>query len=278
MVDGILEAGDIWPYHYRGTKYHFDKDGRSWWQSRKDGFKIYVKAGHESVLKHLLDIRQEGGSFRITETGDVLTKLDEENSWKSIFVCEMDEQFLFEDEVNISPVNIKPGDLWPGFYDGARYSFLKNNVWWSNPDGARQEVENPFPESLLNSLNKFKPDGGSFRITENGYVITLIPKQPLSNNLKEQLKSFSNVQQHLVSIKVDATEMLPVYIGKFNQGVTLKEPVDLSSPLSAEERKKIFDFVEAFSQNKKSEPLFNRVEKDVYQIHDDPEDENGNSD
>lgn len=278
MVDGILEAGDIWPYHYRGTKYHFDKDGRTWWQSRKDGFKIYVKAGHESVLKHLLDIRQEGGSFRITETGDVLSKLDEENSWKSIFVCEMDEQFLFEDEVNISPVNINPGDLWPGFYDGARYSFLKNNVWWSNPDGARQKVENPFPESLLNILNKFKPDGGSFRITENGYVITLIPKQPLSNNLKEQLKSFSNVQQHLVSIKVDATEMLPVYIGKFNQGVTLKEPVDLSSPLSAEERKKIFDFVEVFSQNKKSESLFNRDEKDAYQIHDDPEDQNGNSD
>jgi hypothetical protein len=179
LGDGILKVGDKWPYHYRGTRYHFNKDGRTWWQSGKDGIKVYVKAGHESVLKHLLDLRQEGGSFRITETGDVLIKLIEEDSWKSVFACRMDKKFLFEDGVNITPVNINPGDLWPGFYDGARYSFLRNSVWWNNPDGARQQVNTPFPEVILSQLSKFKPDGGSFRITENGYVITLIPKQPL---------------------------------------------------------------------------------------------------
>lgn len=273
----MLESGDDWPYHYRGTRYHYNKDGKTWWESSKDGVKVYVEAGHESILKHLLDLKQEGGIFRITETGDVITKIEDKEIWKPVYVCEMDEQFLMDQKVNITPQNLSTGDLWPGFYDGARYSYLNDIVWWNNPDGPRQQIEGKFPDVLMKSLNRLKPEGGSFRITENGYVITLIPSQPLPNNLKEQLESFTKVQQRLVSIKVETTEMLPVYIGKFHEGITLKEPVDLTSPLSKEEKKKILDFLETFSQSKRIDIPSDSFDKIQHRTYDDPEDENVNS-
>lgn len=278
LGDGVLEAGDDWPYHYRGTRYHYNKGGKAWWESSKDGLRVNVKAGGEAVLKNLLSLKPDGGIFRITETGDVITKIEDKDSWRAVYVCEMDEHFSLENGVNITPANISPGDIWTGFYDGARYSFLDENVWWNNPDGPRQHIEGKFPDELITLLNRFKPDGGSFRITENGYVIALIPSQPLPNSLREQLQSFSEVQQRLVGIKVDTTEMLPVYVGRYHEGITLKEPVDLTAPLSAEEKNRIVKFLETFSQLNPIDFNNNVSERESSPQHDDPEDENGNSD
>ena len=60
--------------------------------------------------------------------------------------------------------------------------------------------------------------------------------------------------------------MLPVYIGKHDKGITLKEPIDISSPLSEDERKKIFDFLKSFGRGNKSESLISSLSNDTHQI------------
>lgn len=277
-----ITKGDNWPTHYRGTRYRYGGHD-VWWQTHKDGLKVHVVKGHERIVKELLTLKksqknESGGSFRITETGDVITKIQgKDGGWKAIFVCEMDEPFQFEEKLDTMPTEMKPGDLWPGFYDGARYSYLMNKLWWNNPEGPRQYVEEELPFEIIRELRLHKPQGGSFRITENGYVITLIPKQPLHNYLKKQWDSFSHIQQRLIQTKVQKTDMLPVYIGKYHEGIMLKPPVDFSKPLSTEEREEMLAFLDGFSFTKNTEFDARSQEKtdpeniDI-EFRDDPED------
>jgi hypothetical protein len=180
-MSDTIKKGDDWPDHYRGTRYHF-KEHKVWWQTHKDGLKVNVVKGHENIINELLTLNTNGfGSFRITESGDVIKKVKtKDGGWKPVYVCEMDVPFEFEEKLNVRPSEIKPGDLWPGFYDGARYSMLMDRVWWNNPDGPRQYVVEELPWEIVRELRLHKPLGGSFRVTEHGYVITLIPQQPSS--------------------------------------------------------------------------------------------------
>ena len=136
-MDEEIKNGDEWPFHYRGTRYHYNTEQRIWWQTFRDGLKVYVRSGHKHLLKELLPLKTEGGSFRITESGDVIAKILDDNQWKEIFICEMDDPFKFEENIDITPKKIQPGDLWPGFYDGARYSYLSDRAWWNKPGGRR---------------------------------------------------------------------------------------------------------------------------------------------
>lgn len=270
-----IENGCEWPYHYRGTKYHYNSEQEVWWQTFKDGLKTHVKSGHERILKAIMPLKTMGGTFRITEIGDVIAKIEKGDDWIPIFVCEMDQPFKFNEEINLTPKKIKPGDLWVGFYDGARYSYLLDKVWWRNPNGPRQYIKQTLPNEVMVNLRTFKSTGGSFRITENGYIITLIPKQPLPNNIKEQWSHLSDIQQRLIATKVENTEMLPIYIGRFYEGITLKEPTDFMSPLKPEEKKKMLNFLDGFSPNTEFEGMVPKNINDdelMEDFLDDPED------
>ncbi|HDL01646.1 MAG TPA: hypothetical protein ENH23_05370 [candidate division Zixibacteria bacterium] len=262
-MDDIIKPGDEWKYHYRGTRYHFNSEQEMWWQTFRDGLNVPVISGHEEILKSLLEIKPVGGSFRITETGDVLTKIINENDepkWKAIYVCELDGTFKFDDGININQKGLQPGDLWLSFFDGARYSYLTSRIWWNNPKGFRQYTEQTLPADVIAGLRRYKPSGGSFRITENGFVITLIPKQPIPNNLKEQWKKLTPKQQRLIATKVDLVDMLPIYVGRYYEGFSLKDPVDYSKPLGKEEKALMLDFLDAFSIDTQFEGM---VPKDI---------------
>ena len=270
-----IKPGNKWPYHFRGTTYHYNSSQDIWWRTYKDGMKLIVKSGHERIIKELLPLKTEGGSFRITETGDVIAKVFDGDDWIPKFICEMDEPFKFEEKISTTPSDLKPGDLWPSFYDGARYSYLLDKIWWHNPDGPRQYIEQKLPEEIIMQLHKYKPAGGSFRITENGYVITLIQKQPLPNNIKKQWESLSDIQQHIISVKVESTDMLPIFIGRYHEGITLKEPTDWTKPLSSEQKEKMLEFIEGFSFSNEFEGMVPKnVDKReiVEEFLDDPED------
>jgi len=270
-----LDAGEEWPYHFRGTRYSYNTKNEVWWRSVKDGPSTLAKKGYERVLKELLPYKTEGGSFRITETGDVIAKVLKDDVWKPIYICEMDEAFGFADDLDITPETIDPGDLWTGFYDGARYSYLNNKVWWNNPDGPRQYADRPLPDEVIKVLRKFKPEGGSFRITENGYVIALIAKQPLPNNLKEQWNRLSEAQRRFIAIKVQSTDMLPVYIGRYHEGITLRPPQDMRKELSSEERDSMLAYLDCFSLNTKFDGMVPRIADSKAlgkEFKDDPED------
>jgi len=272
-----IQSGDGWQYHYRGTRYHYNSDQKVWWQTSKDGLKINVKSGHENILKNLLSLRSNGGTFRITETGDVIMKIEDDDGLKETFVCEMDEPLTFEENIEINPQNIQPGDLWPGFYDGARYSFSMDKIWWKNPEGYRQYGIETLPTDIILHFRKFKPQGGSFRITENGYVITLIEKQPLPNELKDQWNRLSTTQQRLVERKVNRTEMLPIYIGRYYAGISLMERQDFSQPLTDDERNNMLDYLDNFTLSLEFEGMVPKdAERDQLEENedflDDPED------
>ena len=67
-MDSVLKTGEDWPYHYRGTTYHFNKKGEAWWQSSKDGLKVNIIAGQKAILEdfHILDVlwTREGSGMR----------------------------------------------------------------------------------------------------------------------------------------------------------------------------------------------------------------------
>lgn len=274
-MNKTIELGSEWPHHYRGTKYHYNEDQKIWWQTFKDGLRVYVKTGHENIIKEILPLKTQG-SFRITEIGDIIAKVEsEKDKWVPKFVCEMDEPFKFVEAIDITPADIQPGDLWPGFYDGARYSYIIDKVWWNNPDGPRQYIKQKLPDDVMIQLRKLKPAGGSFRITENGYVLALIPKQPLPNNIKKQWEKLSVTQQQIIAAKVENTDMLPVYIGRYYEGIDLEDPKDYSKPLTPSEKKKMLDFLGSYSISNEFDGM---VPKDVdkeklgEEFRDDPED------
>ena len=256
--------------HYRGTRYHFNDKNEVYWYPTKEegqaGLTLKVIKGHERVLPKLKQVKPLCGSFRVTELGDVITKTPEKNGeWQPRYVCKLDTSFEFS-EIDPRPKDCKPQDLWPSFYDGARYAILGNDVWWKNPDGPRQYIKNELPVSIRQNLNMVKNTGGSFRITENGYVITLIPKQPLQGNVKQQWEGLNAIQQQLIAAKVGRTDMLPIYIGEWRPDIRLRPPKDYTKPLSTDKREEMLSFLDAFSSGPVHEPSL----VDVFD--DDPED------
>lgn len=248
MEDELLRLGNRWHEHYRGTRYHFNPMGEIWWQMPGSEDRLRASSGHEHLVKSLLNLRPEGGSFRITETRAVITKSDEDvDDWVPLYVGEYEIPLLF-DGVDVQGVGLKPFDLWTAFYDGARYSYRRNEIWWRNgTEGLYQRSPERMPPDIERRLLRRKPQGGSFRVTENGKVLTLIQPQPLSPQLRSQYEALTNVQQNILHVKVQGTDMLPVYLGEYFDGFSLLPPERLTDPLSPDETKEMLEFLHQYS-------------------------------
>jgi len=113
---------------------------------------------------------------------------------------------------------------------------------------AKQFARERIPSPVLKSLTYLKPSGGSFRVTENGLVLTLIPPQPMPPRLKEQWDALTNPQQNLIAVKVESTDLLPVYVGEYYDGFTLSPSRRLTDPLPPETQAEIADFLKRYGQ------------------------------
>ena len=274
---------------YRGTHYHFNSENQIWWRPSKEAFqgglKATVTSNHSHLLKKLRKIRPEGGSFRITENNIVLTKIKrKDGNWVPVFVDELETPFQFKEKIENLPINLEPGDLWPSFYDGSKFSSIRSGetkVWFRQPlssvEGetlsysSRRYVEHNMPKGVEKEFSYYKGQGGSFRITENGYVITLISPQPLSDRLKEQWDNFSDTQQRLIEVKVEGTQMLPIFLGIWESpSIKLKPSKDYSRKLGKGEKEKMLDFLSKFEPTIKDEDEEVEIETEVF--WDDPED------
>lgn len=244
--EGALQPGDPWKEHYRGSRYHYNPKREFWWSVAGSSRRVLAKAGHEDILDELLRLRPDGGSLRITETSSVLMRKVGVGLGIPIYVTEYGGPIIF-DHLDVSGDGLEPGDLWTGFYDGARYSFQDTKIWWNNPeDGTKRLTVERLPVAVLTALRTFKPDGGSFRVTENGVVLTLIAPQPMPPRLKIQYDALSNTQKQLVWVKVQSTQMLPVYISRYYDGFTLQPFRKLTDPLSAEDEAAISAFLKRY--------------------------------
>lgn len=241
----LLDPGDVWDDpaegYYRGSKYHCSTRGEVWWALPSGLGKVRAIAGHEDIVAEFLKLRPAGGSFRITEDGAVITR--DPTTFSPIYVCEYGETLHFE-EVNVVGAGAQPLDLWPSFYDGSRYSFKKGRTWWRDPEGISwRETRETLPNEIRDRFFKVKPDGGSLRITENGKVLTLIAPQPLPRNIEDQYNALNNTQKNLIAVKTHAVELLPVYLGEFHGGLTLRPARGLNEPLSPQEETDLMAFL-----------------------------------
>lgn len=265
-MKGPLQPGERWTEHYRGTKYHFNSKKEFWWESpvTEDGFtnlKALAREGHETIIEELLKLKPVGGTCRITETAEVLTKRDKD--MEPVYVVDLGEPIIFPG-LDLTGNNLEPKDLWTGFYDGARYSFNRGSIWWKDPTfGSRIFVREKLPGDIQQVLNELKPEGGSFRINENGMVITLIPPQPMPTTLKEQFEKLSPTQKNFLAVKVKNTKMLPVYVGLYTDGFTLGKQIRLDDPLSGNDRALIHKFLNKYNQSfEELEPAFRDFKDD----------------
>ncbi|GAB7012968.1 hypothetical protein [Halolamina salina] len=240
-----LSPGDSWPHHYRGYRLTVSPDKTIWWQLYNGTDRLELEPGYAEIAENLLDEKRQGGRIHVTEQGDVLTRVEDDDEYSGVYLgnVDLDGHLLPEGQseyrVPVRPQDLEPGDLWPSVYDGARYSFVDERVWWNNGStNRRHTVDNGLPASVLGRLQQYKRQGGSFRITPWGDVITLIPSHPAPNLVQEQFSDLPRVVQNIIKLRKErGVEMLPIYIGNIGDwSPELSDPRSLSDALSEEEQ------------------------------------------
>ena len=255
-------SGDDYPY-YRGIRLQFLPGNRMYWRSpREEGLHINVKTGHKEIARKLLKIRPEGGSCRITETGEVLVKIADDDDPVPViprYVCQLRKSLVFDGDIDNRPTGLEPGSLWTGIYDGTRLAFLptsdgEQKVWWSTVEdfSVRYAVQTKIPRELLRHLNMWKPLGGRFCVTPDGYVLTLIEKGLLRQSDKQRYKELYENERYdplrLIDIKESRTGLFPVFIGiwDLDSPPSFKSPRKWGSDLDDDERERVLKNISSF--------------------------------
>ena len=288
---------------YCGEKYRFSIKHRSVsWHGPKGDIKIPISSGFDRILDSLERLGKSHGSFKLTPGGVVLTKIKLRDDYEPVFVCNIHGHFEFNADIDMNPDDCKPGSLWPGIYDGCRSAFLGDRVWWTKPVdwdensfvaiSGRWSWKKVIPKEILNQLILLKPDGGSFRVTSTGHVITLV----LANDNRfskhaDEFDELSDQQQALIlmymreylpkssTLRDVMMNMLPVYVGKLPDDflpLRFEPPKSYVEELDAGSRAAILEFLRKPSNAKKSTST-DRLEETMHNSPDmDDEDEGVN--
>jgi hypothetical protein len=242
--------GDAWSGYYRGYRLQTNHDGDVWWQVYQGTDRLYLEPVPDELVDQLLSLRRLGGRVRITEDNDVITREESDEGYEELYVgtLSLDGELVPQDapeySVEVSPSGLEPGDIWPSVYDGAKFSFSGggDRIWWSNPETKkRHPVESSLSESILRTLQTYKPNGGSFRITPWNDVITLVSAHPASDRVREQFSGLPRVVQNIIQLRKErGLEMLPIYVGQVEETpIHIGEPKTLVGALSDEEQEEL---------------------------------------
>lgn len=226
---------------YRGTKFHLSRTGFvTWWTPRKVA-RVTVTAGFEGLLDKIQGALPLGGTFRVDEQARVLAK-DPDHDYRIVSLGKLKGKIQF-DVIERDPRNrVKPGYIWPSIYDGARYHFSPDGkVWFRYPDGTRRFAKSG-QEGLVEPLKKFKAEGGSFRITETGRILTLKYKLPVPEAAKDQWNSMTDEERRLIKARedLDPEFLIPIFVGDFKGKIELGDVFDIHKPWSEEEKDEFF--------------------------------------
>ena len=250
-----MEINNKWKRHYRGYKLHVDDNQRTWWVPYIGEERLFALNMPKTLLENIRKVKPIGGSIRVTEVGDVVGKVEENDSWTPKWIGKLTKPLIFSTnddskiKLKMRPTNINAGDIWPSIYDGAKYSFLgRDRIWWTNPEGYRQYANEQFPVKILKELLYYKTTGGSVRITPWGDILTLVPTHPAPpKELIKQFDELNPIVRNIIAIKKErGLKMLQVYIGEIDFEITLKPPRKLTEPLTPEKRKEMHDFLISF--------------------------------
>ena len=238
MSDITVSHGDAWEEHYRGLTLHVDANGDVWWQQYNGEQQLFVSNPPATLVEAILDVKPQGGRIRVTEQNDVIAKVEQASGtgYDQVYIDQFaDPQMLQPDgepeyAIEFRPTDVDRGDLWPSVYDGTRFSLSSTDrIWWHNPETKRRhQVSNGIPNEIVQAILAHKRQGGSFRVTPWGDVITLISAVPDPGAVKEQFAELPRVVQNIIQLRNDrGLEMLPVYVGSIGD-----TPVEIDEPRS----------------------------------------------
>lgn len=241
------EVGEEYDGVYRGTEYSLNYKREVWWRRDWEHPKHMVEFSDEEILDKILDLKPQGGSFRITEAGEVLTKKydDEEKKYIPIYIGEFDGEIEFED-FDWNP-DVEKGSLWPAPYDGSKFSVNSNNRELKVNIGGVKTSAIEGHEELVKKVLKFKHNGGSFKINENGKILTLLYEAPYPERIQEQINNLTDEEKNLIDIRSDASidEMVPIYIGEFSGNIKFNKVFDIHKEWTEEDDKEFLDRIGA---------------------------------
>jgi len=251
---GSASAVNDWTGYYRGYRLRTNPDGEVWWQLYNGTERLYLDPIPVEIVQRVLSLKSLGGRFHVTEEQDVLTRIEDDDGYEEKWVGTLDLDGKLrpgedpDQTIPLRPEGLSPGDLWPSVYDGSRFSYrTRDQVWWQNPDSHRRHyVKQPLPRHIYAELSRYKSQGGSFRVTPWGDVITLIPFHPLPEKVENQFGDLPTVVRSIIKLRKErGVEMLPIYIGTVDEYTfDIQEPEDLSDPLSDEEAAELDSWAE----------------------------------
>lgn len=276
-----LTPGDEWPNHYRGYRLQTNAEGDVWWQVYQGEERLTLDPTPDGLVDDLLSVKRLGGRIRVTEDNAVIARIEEGGEYKAIYVGELSlagEYVPPEDpefSVQVRPSGLSNGDLWPTVYDGAKYAFIDDRVWWQHPGThQRHPVETSLPTDVLGSLQRLKPRGGSFIVTPWNDVVTLVEDPPNPEQTREQLHDLPRVIKNIIVLRRErGVEMLPIYVGSIEDvPLEVSEPRSLTDELSPEERAQLDSWAGSVGQTVPTDPDDHKVRDPAEDMpSDDPE-------
>lgn len=280
-MDPKLTAGDEWPDYYRGYRLQTNADGDVWWQAYQGTERLYLEPSPSSLLEDLHSIKHLGGRIRVTEGGNVVTRVEDGDEYDDVYVGNFHLSGTLvprdapEYGIDVRPEGLSAGDLWPSVYDGSKFSFSGDRIWWQHPQTHdRHPVETTLPSDVLGTLRRLKPRGGSFRVTPWNDVLTLVEDPPNPEQAREQLRDLPRVVKNVILLRRErGVEMLPVYVGSIDTGsIEVSEPRSLTDSISAEEEAQLESWAGSLGATSTTNPDDHRASDDSDDLPaDDPE-------
>lgn len=269
--DGDTSAANDWHGHYRGYRLRANPSGEAWWQVYNGTERLHLDPVPEEIVDRVTSLKTLGGRFHVTEGGDVLTRIEKDDgNYREVWVGELELDGRYrpaenpELDIPVRPMGLDPGDLWPSVYDGSRFAYLgSDRVWWTDPATHRRHyVEDPLPDDIALEFRRYKAQGGSFRVTPWGDIITLIPFHPRPQKVDDQFGDLPTVVRSIIKLRKErGVEMLPIYLGNVGDyRFNIIESPNLSDPLSEEEEAELEAWARTLGQTSPTSADSHRLE------------------